>query len=152
MRLLAIDPATNKTGLAIFEDGKLIKTLTVESLAKTPLERRLDMIWQIVPAISNADVIVSEEPFLQGKANTGMQRMLGMIEKLTSGKVNFIHPMTLKKRLGTGNLDKVGVAFAAVELLKTEEEQEILAHALSREAFDETDAIAIGLSHLKGEG
>lgn len=148
MRLLAIDPASNKLGLAVFVDGSLKETLTLTSKAKTPLERRLDMAVQLVPFLATHDVIVSEEPMLLGRNNNGMQRLLGMIEKLSDGHVVFIHPKTVKKKMGSGSLDKVDVALAAGQLLKTEKEQEILADALIREAYDETDSVAIGLSYF----
>lgn len=148
MRVLAIDPASNKCGIAVFDDNALEKTLTLVSTAKTPLTRRLDIAIQLAPLIATADVIVSEEPFLQGKNNNGMQRLLGMIEKISGGSVVFFHPMSIKKALGSGTLDKLAVALAAGERLVTDGEKEMLAQVIDREAWDESDAIAIGLTYI----
>jgi Holliday junction resolvasome RuvABC endonuclease subunit len=151
MRILAIDPASNKCGIARFNNGVLIETRTLISNAKTPLFRRLDIAFQLAPFIVDADAVVSEEPFLKGKNNNGMQRLLGMIEKVTNGHVYFYHPLTVKKSLGSGSLDKLEVALASGEKLQFQHEQEILAEAIRREAFDETDAVAIGLTHFAKE-
>lgn len=151
MKLLAIDPASNKCGIARFENGVLVETRTLISTAKTPLFRRLDIAFQLAPFIAEADEIASEEPFLKGKNNQGMQRLLGMIEKVTNGHVHFFHPLTVKKTLGSGTLDKIEVALAAGELLEFQHEQEVLADAIRREAFDESDAVAIGLTYFVKE-
>lgn len=154
MRLLAIDPGSNRCGLAWFEDGQLIKTITVTTEATSPLLRRLDISTKLKLVIfsDNPDKITSEEPLLLGPNNNGMQRLLGMIEQTTAGLVNFIHPMTVKKFMGHGGKDKLEVALAAGRLVKTDREQDIIADAIHREAWDETDAAAIGLTYLmKGE-
>jgi Holliday junction resolvasome RuvABC endonuclease subunit len=117
VKLLAIDPASNKCGVAIFENERLKKTLTLISKANTPLSRRLDIIYQLVPFIATADIIVSEEPMLLGRNNNGMQRLLGMIEKISEGQVVFYHPMTIKASLKSGSADKLEVGLAAGELL-----------------------------------
>jgi Holliday junction resolvasome RuvABC endonuclease subunit len=149
MRMLAIDPASNKTGIAIFESGRLIHTSTLTTSAQVPIVKRLEIAMQLVPLISSADVVVSEEPFLQGKANQGMQRLLGMIEKLSQGSVVFYHPMTVKAALGSGTLDKFEIALAAGDKLPTEAEKELIASAVTREAWDESDAVAIGLTYIQ---
>lgn len=149
MNLLAIDPASYKTGLAWFERGKLVRTQTITSKAKTPLDRRLDIAEQIGKQMILVDEVASEEPNLQGRNNNGMNRLLGVIEFLSAGNVHFVHPQTMKKFYQAGQ-EKLDVALAAGELLETEEEKEVLADAIAREDFDSTDAVAIGLMFLKG--
>jgi Holliday junction resolvasome RuvABC endonuclease subunit len=151
LRLLAIDPASNKCGIALFEDGKLIRTETLISKEPTPIERRLDIARLVENTIKHygPSVSVSEEPLILGRNNNNMQRLLGYLEMITRGTVHFIHPMTIKKHMGHGSKDKLEVALAAGEKLQTEFEKEILAQVIDREAWDESDAIAIGLTHME---
>lgn len=151
MNLVAIDPGSNKCGIATFRFGVLSSTETLLSNEKTPLERRLDMAYQLEELIKTADRVISEEPLLLGRNNNGMQRLLGYIEFLASESfipLQFVHPMTLKKFMGAGSSDKLDMALAAGEMLKTSFEQELLAGAITREAWDETDAVCVGLYHL----
>lgn len=150
-QILALDPASNRTGVAVFLNGTLRLTKTITTNAETPLSRRLSIAHKIKDLIesNNFDEVTSEEPLLLGRNNSGMQRLLGMIEAITKGKVNFIHPMSVKKFCGSGKLDKIEVALAAGNKLKTEKEKEILADAIAREAWDESDAVAIGLTYLE---
>jgi len=148
MKLVAIDPGSNKCGVAIFYGKHLVDTKTITTDAPTPLLRRISIANQLRNTLKEVKV-VSEEPLLLGRNNNGMQRLLGYLELLTQGSVQFIHPMTLKKKLGGGKLDKLEVALAAGERLQTEEEREVLANAIQREAWDETDAAAIGLVYLE---
>lgn len=142
--LLAIDPGSNLTGLAFFIDNKLVATKTLTTDKATPLERRLDIADKLSVFIETVDNVASEEPFLLGQNNNAMQRLLGYIEILTNGKVKLIHPMRLKAYTGSGSNDKLEMALAIGEKL-SEDEQEILAEAVSREAFDESDAVCVGL-------
>lgn len=151
MRLLAIDPGSNKCGIAFYENGILKNLETFISIAKTPLERRLVIATLLFNAVKSSDAVICEEPFLQGRANTGMQRLLGMIEFMAGRTIQMIHPMTVKKLIAPGFKEKIDVALAAGKLLKTAKEKELLASAISREAFDETDAAAIGLTYLMKE-
>ncbi len=147
-RLLAIDPGSNKLGLAFFISGCLIATKTLLTDKQTPLERRLDMADKLAVFTEEVDNIASEEPLLLGLNNNFMQRLLGYIELLTEGRVKMVHPMTLKKFTGSGSSDKLDMALAIGEKLN-EAEQNILADAVNREAFDETDAVAVGLWALQ---
>lgn len=145
--LLAIDPGSNKLGLAWFNNGKLVSTETLTTSASTPTARRLEVGEKLANYVHSSE-IASEEPFLLGRNNNGMQRLLGYIEWLTRGKVSFYHPMVVKKFTGSGTSDKLEMALAVGEMLETEAEKEILADAINREAYDETDAVCIGLTHL----
>lgn len=151
MKLLAIDPASHKTGIAIFNNGSLLRTETLETDAKTPLARRLQMAELInsILKFTEPDLIISEEPMLQGRNNNGMARLLGYIEYLTRGNVVFIHPSTVKKAMGHGGKDKLEIALAAGRLVKTEKEQDLIADLIAKEAWDETDAVAIALTHME---
>jgi hypothetical protein len=148
--LLAIDPGSNNCGVAFFSSGTLLAARTISSFKTTPLERRLDIAYKLDSFFDSVDKVASEEPCLLGKNNNGMNRLLGYIEYLTQGKVQFIHPMTLKKFMGSGSSDKLEMALAAGEMLKTETEQEILAKLITAEDFDATDAICVGLWMLNG--
>jgi Holliday junction resolvasome RuvABC endonuclease subunit len=142
--LVAIDPGSNKLGLAFFINNILVATKTLTTDKQTPLERRLDIADKLQVFIEAEADIASEEPLLLGRNNNFMQRLLGYIEFITGGAVKFVHPMTLKAYTGSGSNDKFEMALAIGEKL-SDKEQEILAAAISREAFDETDAVAVGL-------
>lgn len=151
-KLLAIDPGSNKCGIAEFEGCTLKSTFTLVTKHTNPLEKRLDISWQLEELIKTADQVISEEPLLLGRNNNGMQRLLGCIEFLAHEStipLKFVHPMTLKKFMGAGTSDKLDMALAAGEMLKTEPEQELLAGAITREAWDETDAVCVGLWGLQ---
>lgn len=143
--LLAIDPGSNKLGLAFFMNGELVGTRTLTTSETEPLKRRLDIANQLAEYIDLFDSVASEEPLLLGRNNNAMQRMLGVIEHLTKGKVIFCHPMTLKAFTGSGSNDKLDMALAIGEMLNKDSEKELLAKAITEEAFDETDAVAVGL-------
>lgn len=153
MRVLAIDPGSYKTGLAMFVNTELTNTSTIEVKITDPKYRRMTMIQRLddYMMFNRPNIVICEEPYLRGPANNGMQRLLGCIEWLNFGfaPLTFIHPMTVKKKMGAGTLDKLEVALAAGKLLKTDQEKEIMARAIAREAWDETDAVAIGLTFLR---
>lgn len=149
-KLLAIDPGSNKLGLAIFVNGVLAETKTLVTREIDPLKRRLDMAVQLSEYVDKANKIASEEPLLLGRNNNGMQRLLGILEFVTAGDIQFVHPMTLKAFTGSGSNDKLDMALAVGERLSTFE-QEILAEAITNEAWDETDAIAVGLWAINRE-
>ncbi len=149
MRLVAIDPGSNKMGLAFFRDGILTSTATLETEEKEPAQRRYSILKKLELEIYGADLIASEAPVLMGANNNGMQRVLGVVEFLTQANAHFFHPMTVKAKIaGTGKADKLELALAAGRHVQTAAEQEIIAEAISQEAWDETDAVAIGLCFL----
>lgn len=152
MILLAIDPASNSSGYAFFEDGTLLFASKFVSSAETPLKRRIQTAIHFHQLFDQCDVVVSEEPMLQGRNNNGMNRLLGMFE-FGNPEICWVHPLTMKKEIaGTGKAEKLDVAIAAGSFLKSEKEKEILAKAISEEEWDLTDAIAIGLSYFKLRG
>lgn len=151
MNLLAIDPASNKCGIAWFKDGVLQGSKTLIGSGDTAVKRRVSIFMQLEDLKIGGSMfeVTSEEPWIMGKNGMMMHRLLGMIEAFAFGNVTFIHPSTLKKELGHGSKDKLEVALAAGELLQYEEELELLADAIAEERFDETDAIAIGVVYLR---
>lgn len=151
--LFGIDPGTNKCGLACFKDTTLLYTTTITTPFKDRLLRQKNILYKLAELVTHTSheaTIVSEEPMLQGKANQTMQRFLGAMESAFV-KINWVHPMTVKKAMGSGSLDKMAVALAAGEKLETAAEKEIMADIIAREAWDESDAIAIGLTYMRKE-
>lgn len=146
--LLAIDPGSNKTGIAVFEDGSLTATLTITTKETDPVKRRFSILSILAEILPTYDSVASEAPMLLGANNNGMQKFLGVLEYLTKTKISFFHPMTVKKFMGAGKMDKLEMALSAGEMLRTDAEKETLARAISDEAFDETDAICVGLTYL----
>lgn len=154
MRLLAIDPGSNKLGYAIFNNEELIELGHFKSTTETPLKRRLQMADELAKTLDSYDLIACEEPTLQGRNNIGMNRLLGYIEYLAHQSildVSFVHPMTLKKFTGNGSSEKLDMALAAGNMLKTDKEKELLAMAIEKEDFDATDAACVGLWFLNKE-
>lgn len=157
-RLIAIDPGSKSLGIAVF-DHKSRKLIEAYSL-KSSYEAYSNRIKQLCRALKlqiikldQTEVVVCEDPLLRGYANNVMQRLIGALEASLEPVFNFIHPMTVKKALGSGTLDKDKVAKKALKLLKTDEEKALLNAAITRKDYDATDAVAIGLTYLiqKGE-
>lgn len=147
--LLAIDPGSNSTGLAFFEDGELKGSLTLSyQEEKDRLKKRLLILRSIKILLPHYSDVACEAPFLQGVANQSMQRFLGVIEFFTWGKVSFFHPMTVKKAMGSGKMEKIDMAKAAIKRV-SKKEGELIEAAIQEKAFDETDAVCVGLTYLK---
>lgn len=156
--LLAIDPGTNKLGIALFQDGKLIQTETITTKSKERYERTIDICGGLMTALDKAPVgfdyniadsmtVVCEEPMMQGKANTAMQRLLGALEFLMSPRMNYIHPMTMKKVIKSKTADKEDVKTAVIKLVSDSEVAKHEALFLSQR-YDEIDAVGIGLAYM----
>ena len=156
-RLISIDPGSNSTAAAYFEDGELKWVTTIIAIPKPTLQKKrvvlardfVGIIRLGLPEDVQTDdcTIVCEEPFLRGPANTSMARFLGALENIFNGELNYIHPMTVKAFFK--EREKLDVAIAAGAYLKTDREQDILAHQISKEAWDATDAIAIGIAFME---
>lgn len=150
---LAIDPATKKCGVAWFKEGQLMTAATFQTKKTDRIERCRDILVKIVLLRDKikTNLIVCEEPLLQGKANQTMQRFLGGLEACIPYKeFVYIHPMTVKKQLGSGTLDKLAVAKAAKKILKRKVDKEFIQKKIEAEEWDTTDAVAIGLAYMKG--
>lgn len=161
MRVLAIDPASYKLGIALFENGALIGATTLNAVGSDRLRRMSYMIDRLAETLNfyRPDVVVVEDPLLRGKGNGIMERLKGIIEATTEIMVGwpndrqiadfmfYIPPTTVKKYMGAGTLDKLEVAMAAGDMLHSEEEKEMIADLIEKEEWDATDAVAIGLSY-----
>ena len=161
--LLALDPSTNCTGWAVFHDSVLVESGSLPANTKDDrwarqktildklslmLDSELD-IYKVDVNESAGYTVVSEEPMIQGRNGLAIHKFLGALERVFSVPINYIHPSTVKKVMGSGKLDKLEVALAAGRLLKTSEEQDKIAELISEEDFDATDAIAIGLCFIE---
>jgi hypothetical protein len=159
--LIAIDPGSNKLGVAIFEDNILLNAITFKAKAGESLARFEDLTGQFCewmdhsPYVSRNKSAILEDPLLQGKANNVMQRFIGFLLydllyycelQIPRDKIYFVHPSTVKSRFGSIDKDKLAVA-AYQEL--NEAEQLIINPLIDSKDFDATDAIAIGLTHLR---
>ena len=162
-RLLSLDPSTSCTGWAVFHDGKLLEAGSIKADPKcSRWERQKYIADQLLLMLENqypyfeiynnsslGYTVVSEEPMVQGRNGLALHKFLGAIEVLFSIPVNYVHPSTVKRIMGSGKLDKFEVALAAGRLLKTDQEQEKMAKLISNEDFDATDAVAIGLCWME---
>lgn len=157
-KLVAIDPGSKKLGVAVF-DHKARKLITVFSLTSkyeaysNRLKQLCEALKQQLIDLDASEVVVCEDPLLRGYANNIMQRLIGGLEASLSPVFNFVHPMTVKKVLGKGTLEKDKVAKAALKLLKTDGERRIMQSFIDAKDYDATDAVAIGLTYFiqKGE-
>lgn len=161
MRVLAIDPASYKLGIALFDDRRLFAAATLEATGSNRLGRMSTMIDRLGHVLNfyRPDTVVIEDPLLRGRGNSIMERLKGIIEASTEiligwpkeqsieNIIYYIHPTTVKKYMGSGSLDKLEVALAAGEMLESADEKELIADLITKEEFDATDAIAIGLSY-----
>lgn len=158
--LVAIDPGTNAIGVALFKGTRLIEARTISASGqrylrtKTIIKNLMAYLTENVPEEFNWEVegltVVCEEPLLRGKSNTAMQRLLGQLEFLFQAQIHYFAPTQVKKAMGAGTLDKFEVALAAGAMLETDEEQIIMADLIIKEEWDATDAVAIGLTYLRG--
>lgn len=154
MRLLAIDPGSNTLGWAIFVDGLLVNADSYTTLKSNRIEKMFDMVSRLSELIFDysVDVIVSEEPLLQGRSNTSMQRLLGWTEcmayHLNEYEINYIAPMSVKAYFGSGKFEKPELATAVRRHLTDTGQFDNLIQA---QKWDATDAVAIGTMFIEKE-
>lgn len=154
MKLLAIDPGSNTLGWAVFVDGMLVNADSYSTMKSNRIEKMFDMVSRLAELIFDydIDVIVSEEPLLQGRSNTSMQRLLGWTEcmayHLNGYEINYIAPMSVKAYFGSGKFEKPELAKAISRYLTYSKIFDIL---IKNQKWDATDAVAIGLMFIKKE-
>lgn len=151
---VAIDPGTHASGVAWFQGKKLIKTFVYSSNERNNRARMTDILIDLQCEFHCCpDHVVCEAPTLRGKANNSMQKLLGAIEWMVDPTIPlyYIHPMTMKKRMGSGRLDKLGVAEAARDLLTSKKEKAIMQELIENQEWDASDAVAVGLAWMQGE-
>lgn len=157
--LFALDPSTTRTGWALFHDTVLVKAGSVAAdRDQDRWSRQSHILTSLMDIMIEVGVdwnrtsgytVVSEEPMVQGRNGLALHKLLGAFEGIFNIPIDYIHPSTVKKVMGSGKLDKFEVALAAGRLVKTDKEQEIIASLISEEDFDATDAIAIGLCWME---
>ena len=154
MKLLAIDPGSNTLGWAVYIDGILVNTNAYSTMKSNRIEKMFDMVSRLSELIFDyeIDTIVSEEPLLQGKSNTSMQRLLGWTEcmayHLNEYEIHYISPMSVKAYFGSGKFDKEQLAAAVRKRLPITDEFDKL---IKDQKWDATDAVAIGLMFIEKE-
>lgn len=151
--IIAIDPGSKSTGVAWFIGGKLVRLETYAAEGERA-SRTQQIVADILKGLDAVPTyIVMEDPLLQGKSNNSMQRFIGaleyaLLEHYFLKQIEYIHPMSVKKAMGYGGKDKQEVAAAAKDMLKTAEEKKLVSKAIKSNAFDATDAVAIGLTYF----
>lgn len=155
MNILAIDPGTKSCGLAYFLNGQLVETASVKIDSKDSEVRILyivDFIQKILSPEIAITEIVCEDPLLQGRNNNTMQRFLGALNyALPSIPFNYIAPMTLKAYYGMAKEDKLSLANSLISCCSPSEKS-LINEAIQLEAYDETDAAALGIMFLESKG
>lgn len=144
--LLSIDPGlvTSGTGLAYFEDGKLLRTVYVPPQKSKLFQVRMDAVLKAIKELHiDADEVVVEESFYPGLANKLHQRTLGVLDYYF--QIKTIAPMSVKKFVtGTGKAKKDQIkAVLHEKYFRTPEFQNII-----WESEDVVDAVAIGIAFM----
>ena len=154
MRILSIDPGSNTFGWAIYKNNELVDAGSYSTMKSNRFEKMFDIVSKISELIFTHEptIIVSEEPLLQGKSNTSMQRLLGWTEclafHLNEYTIQYISPMSVKAYFGSGKFDKLELAIAVKRhLIKSD----IFDKLVQAQAWDATDAVAVGLMYIEKE-
>lgn len=154
MTVLAIDPGSNTFGWAVYKNNELVDAGSYSTMKSNRFEKMFDMVSQIADLIflHEPEVIVSEEPLLQGKSNTSMQRLLGWTEclayHLNEYIIQYIAPMSVKAHFGSGRFEKNELAKAVQRQLN---KSQIFDNLILSQNWDATDAVAVGLMYIQKE-
>lgn len=159
-RLIAIDPATKAMGVALYYDEAWQVTRTLRASGRDRQARQQELLAQMQDFLIEYNFdesvglplfIACEEPNFPNRiTNNAMHKMLGALEAtLLPNYIDYIPPTTVKRLMGHGSLDKMNIALAAGENVESAEEEEMIADLIKEERFDETDAIAIGMSWIE---
>lgn len=165
MIILAIDPGskTSGTGVAVLNITDKEKPSVLQTYELLPLQNASfpiiaqGIIWNVMLLIQvfKPDVVVVEEPFLQGLANKRMMKFLGVLEVELSKydaqlQPVYISPRSVKKIVsGSGKAEKHELANCIISMVKN---KRMIIKLIKEKRFDETDAIAIGLAFLRKDG
>lgn len=158
IKILGIDPGTKSspTGIAIIEDiSKDVSTschvcifhAELISIPQLPDFINRKIIAQQVAIIAEyykADIIICEEPFLQGKANKTMLKFLGVLEASLTQDIEYIAPKSVKKKFGSGKLEKEELANKLQKYI----DKRLIKNLTRKNKYDILDAIAIALSNF----
>ncbi len=155
MKIMGIDPGLTGTGVVIIEDKKLItsrKLCLYSTHAVSTMRYYGEKIEALVEEYS-PDIVYCEEPFLQGKANKTMMKLLGAIEVYCPKHIRFVHPMSVKSHFKSVKKDKEYLAGQVRKRLGLTSQKEF-DKIVTNEQWDVTDAAAIafyGMDHYKDE-
>lgn len=159
--ILAIDPGTKGLGIAVFHpDGTLLAADQFEADDEDFHVRMMMMVGVVDAHFTRYTPImraVCEEPFLQGKAQTQMQRLLGAIYSLCHKhgvECIWISPMTVKAQFQETKGDKFTLFDKARKWLVdrngyTRQLGRKLVNAKARQFTDMMDAVSIGAAYFK---
>lgn len=145
MKILSIDAGVEKTGIALFEEKKLVFSTLIQTSKNTNPENRLKMIYEKIKKITkkfNPEIFVMEKLFFfkNQKSAIAVSQAQGVILLLAGQKkikVEFLTPLQIKQILtGFGRSDKKSIQ----KMLKIEFGIEI-------KQDDVADAVACGLAY-----
>lgn len=152
MYLVSIDPGlvSSGTGLAIFEDGKLVNTAYVHPNKKTWQDPAAEVLLLLAEYLKVEAEFVVEESFYPGKANKLHQRYIGVLQ-FHFPEIKFIAPASVKKIVaGHGRATKDQIREILLE--KYPKKSHPTVHeAVDWDNEDVVDAIAIGLAYMERE-
>lgn len=146
MKILSIDSGVEKTGIAIFENKKLIFSSLITTDKKIKIEKRLEKLYQNLKKIIekySPKIIVLEKLFFFKNQKTiiSVSQAQGIILLLASQnniKVEFLTPLQIKQILtGFGRADKKSIQ----KMLNLE-------FGINLKQDDEADAVACGLAYI----
>lgn len=152
MRLLALDQASNITGYAIFEDGKLLKYDKI-NLTGHDLGEKLVLLRKTIDSLIcewNIDEVIMEDIQLQGNVTNNVQtfktlaEVFGVIYELVNElkvKNSAVLASEWKSVLGIKGRDRAAQKRAA--------QQYVIDNYNIKPTQDECDAICIGTYKLK---
>lgn len=145
MKILAIDSGIEKTGIAIFENKKLIFSTLIKTKASLSIEYRLKKIYDELKKIISKfrpQIIVIEKLFFFKNQKTAIsvshaQGIILLLASQNNIKVEFLTPLQIKQSLtGFGRADKKSIQ----KMLKLE-------FGINIKQDDVADAVACGLAY-----
>lgn len=155
--VVGIDPSTHSTGFAAFDPDshEIIFTRLFTSNLKDARRRVKEIADQVCEAIEGIDpdldvYVYSENTVMRGVGGATFQRCIGAIHSRVPKRMHLdeIQNSTVKKMVGGhGQADKLQVAQGLIGCLwKDNATKTIIECLIKQEAWDVTDALAIGYS------
>ncbi len=146
MVILSIDPGVEKTGYAIFKDGKYVKSGLIKTLKDFPLEKRIEQIYlnlkKIIEDYQPQKIILEQLFFFKNRKTiisvSQSQGTVLLLASQNSIKIEYLTPLQIKQIItGYGQADKKAIE----KMLR-------LSTGISQlKEDDEVDAIACGLAY-----
>jgi Holliday junction resolvasome RuvABC endonuclease subunit len=154
--VLGIDPGSNKMGVSVVHNDKIVLADCFESDKDMCPDLRSKIRWmaisledyfgKIISVCSRMpDVVCIEEGTYRGVAENSFKRLLGVIEYVIPPYIEImtINPSSLKKYYGSGKLDKAEVASSLRDGLLPSQGRAILDKAVKNKQWDITDSLAV---------